>query len=185
MTPLAKLSQAGLVVALMAISAHLAIPVGPVPITLQTMVCLLGGKVLGARWGAYAMLAYMTLGLMGLPVFSSGAGPAYLLHPTFGYIVGFVGAALYTGWREEKKEKKGLRGQIKDISTALFIIYFFGSIHLYFSFTYILDIPLTGWQLLATSFLPYILQDYVTAFLGLMVWQKSQKRLGQAAPDVR
>ncbi len=74
-------------------------PFSPVPGTLQTVAVLLSGLLLGARGGAASQLTYLSLGLAGLPVFAlPGAGPGYLLGPTGGYLIGFVGAAWLTGW---------------------------------------------------------------------------------------
>ena len=41
-----------------------------------------------------SIVIYLLLGLCGLPVFTKGAGLSYLLQPTFGYLLGFVAAAL-------------------------------------------------------------------------------------------
>lgn len=75
-----------------------AIPVGPVPITLQTFGVMLAGAVLGARRGLLAVLLYLALGAIGLPVFSGGsAGLAVFAGPSVGYLVAFPLAALLTG----------------------------------------------------------------------------------------
>ena len=75
------------------------LPFTPVPGTLQTLSVLLAGALLGARAGASSQVAYLLMGLSGLPVFAlPGAGPGYLLGPTGGYLVGFVAAAWVTGW---------------------------------------------------------------------------------------
>ena len=78
-----------------AVSAHIRIPLPftPVPLTLQTLVVLVAGGLLGARLGALSQLEYILLGLLGLPVFTTGT----LLGPTGGYIIGFVFAALVMG----------------------------------------------------------------------------------------
>jgi biotin transport system substrate-specific component len=74
------------------------LPFTPVPGTLQTLSVLLAGALLGARAGAASQAAYLVMGLAGLPVFAlPGSGPAYLLGPTGGYLVGFVAAAWVTG----------------------------------------------------------------------------------------
>ncbi len=74
------------------------LPATPVPGTLQTLAVLLAGAVLGARAGAASQVAYLVLGIAGLPVFAlPGAGPAYLLGPTGGYLVGFVAASFVVG----------------------------------------------------------------------------------------
>src|SRR2546430_522948 len=75
--------------------AHIAIPLPftPVPITGQTFAVLLSGAVLGARLGTASMLLYVTEGAVGLPVFAAAKGPT-----TYGYLAGFVAAALIVGW---------------------------------------------------------------------------------------
>lgn len=83
---------------LMAISAQLAFPVGPVPVTGQTFVVLLTGALLGSRLGAAAMIVYLAEGAFGLPFFSQGrAGLAHLFGPTGGYLFAFPAAAFITG----------------------------------------------------------------------------------------
>ena len=89
--------------AVVAVLAQLTIPMWPVPITGQTLGVMLVGSALGLRRGAAAMVTYMVAGLAGAPVFAEGAGgPQYLLAPSFGYIVGFIGAAAVAGWAAER-----------------------------------------------------------------------------------
>ncbi len=74
------------------------LPFTPVPGTLQTLPVLLAGALLGARAGALSQALYLALGIAGLPVFAlPGSGPAYLLGPTGGFLLGFVAAAYVTG----------------------------------------------------------------------------------------
>ena len=83
---------------LVALSAQIVIPVGPVPITGQTFVVLLTGALLGSRLGAAAIIVYLAEGAIGLPFFSGGRGGiAHLLGPTGGYLVAFPAAAFITG----------------------------------------------------------------------------------------
>ena len=83
---------------LMALSAQILIPIGPVPITAQTFVVLLTGALLGSRLGAMAMIVYLIEGASGLPFFSGGhGGLVHLLGPTGGYLVAFPAAAFITG----------------------------------------------------------------------------------------
>ena len=93
-----RLATASLMAALTAVSAYVTLPIGPVPITMQTCFVLLSGAVLGSRWGAGSQIVYVCLGLAGIPVFAGGmSGPGVVLSPTFGYIAGFVLAAFLTG----------------------------------------------------------------------------------------
>ncbi len=83
----------------LALSAKVQVPFWPVPATLQTLVVLMIGYVFGSRIGLATVLAYLAEGLAGLPVFAGAlAGPAYLLGPTGGYLLGFVPAVLFAGW---------------------------------------------------------------------------------------
>jgi len=76
------------------------IPVGGlgVPITLQTLAVMLTGLVLGPVRAGLAVLLYLLLGFVGLPVFSRGqSGLQVLSGPTAGYLVSFLLPALVVG----------------------------------------------------------------------------------------
>lgn len=90
------------------IAAKLKIEIGPVPITMQTLVVLLSGALLGSKKGAMSQLTYLLGGLTGLPWFSRGGGMIYILSPTFGYISGFVLAAYLVGVLTEKTWNRGI-----------------------------------------------------------------------------
>ncbi|MBL3699602.1 biotin transporter BioY [Leucobacter luti] len=76
---------------------------GAVSITLQTFAVMLAGAVLGARRGFLAVLLYLAVGAIGIPVFSGGAaGLAPFAGPSVGYLVGFPFAALATGFFVER-----------------------------------------------------------------------------------
>jgi len=78
------------------------LPFGPVPVTGQTFAVLMVGALLGARRGSLAVIAYLVQGIAGAPVFAFGGGPAVLLGPTGGYLVGFIPAAFITGLLAER-----------------------------------------------------------------------------------
>lgn len=100
------LVNVGLVVtgaAVVALLAQAEWRIGPVPITGQTLGVMLVGGALGMRRGAAALTAYLVVGLAGAPVFAGGGGgPAYVLMPSFGFIVGFIAAAAIAGWAAER-----------------------------------------------------------------------------------
>ena len=87
---------------LLAIAAKVQVPFWPVPMTLQTLAVLVIGAVFGARLAGATVLAYLAEGALGLPVFASGAGLAYLAGPTGGYLVGFLLAAMFLGWCSDR-----------------------------------------------------------------------------------
>jgi biotin transport system substrate-specific component len=106
--------QAGLVIAgsaLIAIAAQVSVPFWPVPMTLQTLAVLLVGFAYGARLGAATVLAYLAEGAMGLPVFANGgAGLAYMMGPTAGFLAGFVAMAWIAGKAAEFGLARGVLG---------------------------------------------------------------------------
>lgn len=90
-------------VAFVALLAKVSFFIGPIPITGQTLGVIVVGAALGARRGAAALSAYLLAGLAGLPVFAGPvAGPAYVLAPSFGFVLGFIPAAMIAGWFAER-----------------------------------------------------------------------------------
>lgn len=90
--------MAALLAAVLCVLGPLAVPVGPVPISLATLWICLAAGLLGARGGVLCVAVYLLLGAMGLPVFSSFAGgTGVLAGPTGGYLVGYLPLALCTG----------------------------------------------------------------------------------------
>lgn len=89
--------------ALLTLSAKINLPLPYVPMTLQTLVALMIGAAYGWRLGTATVIAYLAEGAMGLPVFAGPVGGiAPLVGPTAGYLFGFVGGALVTGWLAER-----------------------------------------------------------------------------------
>ncbi|MGK5594502.1 MAG: biotin transporter BioY [Parachlamydiaceae bacterium] len=83
-----------------AICSQVAVPLffTPVPMTLQTFAIATMGWMLGAKRGAFAVLAYLLEGVMGLPVFPGlSSGVVMLIGPTGGYLLGFIIAAMLSG----------------------------------------------------------------------------------------
>jgi biotin transport system substrate-specific component len=83
-----------------AAAAQVAVPVpfSPVPMTLQPLAVLVVGGLLGAAGGVAALVTYLTLGVLGLPVFAGGSsGVIHLLGPTGGYLLAFPVAAGVAG----------------------------------------------------------------------------------------
>ncbi|MFN6977962.1 MAG: biotin transporter BioY [Gemmobacter sp.] len=94
---------------LIALSAQVSVPMYPVPMTLQTLAISLIGLAYGARLAAVTVVAYLVEGAMGLPVFANGgAGAAYLMGPTAGFLFGFVFMAWMTGWMVERGLGRGV-----------------------------------------------------------------------------
>ncbi len=93
---------------LVALAARVTVPMVPVPMTLQTLAVSVIGLTYGARLAGVTLLTYLAQGALGLPVFAGGAGLAYMVGPTGGYLVGFVAMAWMTGWMVENGYGRGL-----------------------------------------------------------------------------
>jgi len=96
---------------LTAAGAFARLPLTPVPVTMQVMFVLLSGLVLGPVYGPLSQIAYISGGIAGAPFFAAfpHSGPAVLLGPTGGYILGFVFASWITGylsWKETTRLSK-------------------------------------------------------------------------------
>jgi len=101
--------QAGLAVLgtlALTLSAKTKVMLGPVDMSLQTLVVLLIGAAFGWRLAVATLLLYLAEGAAGLPVFQStpekGIGIAYMLGTTGGYLAGFVAMAGIVGWAADK-----------------------------------------------------------------------------------
>jgi len=107
------------------------LPFSPVPITGQTLAVLLTGALLGSKRGSLALLAYLTEGTAGLPVFAGGtAGLLCLVGPTGGYLMGFIAAAFITGLLAERGWDQRVRTTFPAMLIGNAAIYVFGLIWL-------------------------------------------------------
>lgn len=84
--------------AVITVCAYIAIPVGEIPVTLQTLAICMAGGFLGWKRGTLSVLVYILLGICGIPVFSGGKNfYALIASASAGYVVGFIFTALVTG----------------------------------------------------------------------------------------
>lgn len=98
----AKAALVAIGVLALAVSSKIQVPFWPVPMTLQTAVVLLIGASYGARLAGTTLLSFLAAGAVGLPVFATGAGLAYMAGPTGGYLFGFLLAAVVMGFITDK-----------------------------------------------------------------------------------
>ncbi len=113
--------------AVTALSAQIAFYIGPVPITGQTFAVLLAGALLGSKRGALSQLTYLGVGAMGAPIFAGWqGGPAVLLGPTGGYLVGFVAAAFAVGFLAERGWDHRIWSMAMAMLIGNIVIYAFG-----------------------------------------------------------
>lgn len=143
-------------VVLMAVLAHVSVPMWPVPVTGQTLGVLLVGASLGAWRGAASMVAYLVAGIAGLPVFAGAtAGPASVLAPSFGFIIGFIFAAFAIGWLAEHEWDRSIWRSMLGFGLASLIPFAFGMPYLAFILS-TLQAPHDAATVLSLGFTPFI-----------------------------
>lgn len=152
---------------LLALSAHVKVPFWPVPQTMQTFAVLLIGMSYGSRLAAVTILAYLAEGLVGLPVFATGAGPAYMAGPTAGYLAGFLVAAPLLGWLAERGWGQNWQSTVAAMLAGNLVIYLFGLGWL--------TILFGGTVAISAGLMPFIWGDLaktvLAALLMPMAWQ--------------
>jgi biotin transport system substrate-specific component len=117
--------------ALTAAGALVAIPLQPVPLTLQTLFTCISGALLGSYAGALSQIIYILLGSLGLPVFAGGkSGLGVLLGPSGGYLLGFVAGAYVIGKMLEKRSDAGWGWVILALIICNLVIYTLGTVQL-------------------------------------------------------
>ena len=151
--------------ALTAVGAFIKIPTPLVPFTLQFLFCAYSGIFLGAKNGFYSQLLYVTIGLIGIPVFASGGGPAYILQPTFGYLLGFMACAYVIGRFNQNLSKPSFIKIYATVLVGLFCVYLFGISYLYLIVNFYLHKQMTVSAALAVGFMPYIIPDLISSLL--------------------
>lgn len=132
-----EMTKIGLFSSLTAIGAFISLPLGPVPITLQTFFVLLSGVILGSKNAFSSMTIYLFLGLSGLPVYAGGTGGFQaILKPSFGFLIGMVVSSFVVGKIYEIKKNNIYL--LISLIVGTIVIYIIGLPYMY----YILNVML-------------------------------------------
>lgn len=159
-------------VMVMTISAQVKIPFWPVPMTLQTVIVLVLGLGYGLRLGLTTIVSYLAIGALGVPVFATGGGVAYLLGPTGGYLFGFVIATAVLGYLGERGWGKTLTSTAVAMFGGLAIILTLGVAWL----SYVLG---DFGKALSLGLYPFLLAEVVKMLVASklvpLTWQLAKK----------
>ncbi len=159
----------GIFAALTAIGAFIKIPVPPVPFTLQIFFVILSGLLLGSKKAFLAQIIYIAIGLLGLPIFSSGGGIQYIFNPTFGYLIGFSLCAFVVGYIAERSKRISFLLCMVASLIGLLISYLMGVSYLYVMMKYVLHIEATISGTIVKGFLLFLPADIVKIILASYV----------------
>lgn len=163
--------------ALIAIGAFIRIPVPFCPFTLQLLFTTLAGLLLGSRRGAASIAVYVFLGLIGLPVFTSGGGPSYIFQPTFGYLLGFIGGAGLTGYIAHQVPVPSLRRLLAADFAGLVIVYACGMVYLALINNVYLGTPISLWTLFVYCFVLPIPGDIFLCIVAAFLARRIQRTI--------
>jgi biotin transport system substrate-specific component len=139
------------------------VPFTDVPLTLQPMVVLLGGLMLGSRLGATSQILYLAAGIAGLPVFAASPllppGPMRLLGPTGGYLMAYPLAALVTGLLAERGLDRRYVTSVAAMLPGLLVIYAAGATWLGLFAQTTADARPGLWAAIAVGVVPFLIPD--------------------------
>lgn len=172
-------------IALTVLSARLNVAIGPIPITLQSLVVVLAGILLGPKRGWMVPALYLGMGLAGLPFFSTGGGLGYLFKPTFGFLIGFIPAAWSAGavYRMTGIKSEQIRCFVGAVS-ALVFIYGIGLMYIPFG-AMVYGNDLAAWSTVVSALPLMIVGDLVKSVVLTLVVPVLMRELKAAQAMVR
>lgn len=176
--------------AVICVGCFMRIPLGPIPIVLQNMLCILAAVLFGGLAGALPTLLFLLVGLIGFPVYSGGtSGLAVWLGPTGGFLPGYLIGALVAGLisRRPCVEEKKISGRLAvrislAVIAGLTILYIPGVIGFSLWATGAGKVPADKTALsyaMAVCVLPYIPGDIIKAAIAIPVALKLRPVLAQ------
>ena len=173
-----QVCRAGLSAALLAASAMVTVPLGPVPLTLQTLVLALLVVALDGRDAVRDVGLYLLLGTLGMPVFSGFAGGVgHLLGPTGGFLWGFF---LGTACAAALRRIPVLPEPARDFAGALVML----------AVSYAAGVAQLCWAsgispaaALVAGVLPFVGPDLLKLLVGVSAGRAVKRALGAPAAD--
>jgi biotin transport system substrate-specific component len=155
--------------AIIIVASKINIQIGPIPLTLQTFSVFIVSLLLGSFKAFIVFLVYIILGLIGIPVFSSGGGIAYIYMPSFGFIIGFLLSAPIIGIAS-KSNKFYLKYILSMV--GLLIINVCGVSYMYIIFNYYKGVNKDLLNILQIGVLPFIIKDIFTVILSCIIYSR-------------
>lgn len=165
-----EMTYTGFFAVLIAVGAFIkiTIPIQPFPMhfTLQFFFVLLSGFLLGGRLGGLSVCTYLLIGLAGVPIFAEGGGLAYLVRPTFGFLIGFAAAAWVTGTLSRRIPGNSMKGLVFAAFWGMMAMYVCGAVYFYVVSNYVIHMTV-GWRVvLVNCFLLTVGGDFVLCVLA-------------------
>ena len=182
------ITLAALFAALAAVAAIIVRIGGPiiVPFSLVPFVVMLAGGILGARLGALSMAVYVLVGLIGVPVFASApfGGVAYVLKPTFGFLLSFIFMAFVIGKALQGNKKPSFIRYVIALIAGVGVNYLIGLSYMYLILNVYAGKALSVAKLIEIGFAPFIIFDLIKACLAVFVIKAVLERLPKSVKTI-
>ncbi|MFW6264876.1 MAG: biotin transporter BioY [Bacillota bacterium] len=162
--------------ALTAIGAFIRIPLPFVAITLQTIFVFMAGILLGKKLGALSQLLYVGIGLIGIPIFTEGGGPGYVLQPSFGFLISFIIAAYVIGLILEKKEINYINTLLASFA-GLIITYLIGVPYLHIILNNVVGVKMSILDSMKAGMLVFLAGDFIKIAIITLITPKIYRAL--------
>lgn len=137
--------------------------------TLQTLFVLIAAMTLNVKLSVVASSLYLLLGLAGLPIFASGGGIMYVLHPTFGYLLGFIAACFLTGFLSNKVKSRSLLKLFLFGLLGILTIYIFGTTYIFALSSFYTGESFSFRALMTVGFSITIIGDIIKCFAASLI----------------
>ena len=155
-------------IGMLVIGSKIVIPISFIPLTLQTLVVILLGLLLTRKQVIMTFGIFLLAGLCGLPVFANGGGPAYILQPSFGFLLSFpIAAYLLASYRSFYKDS--ILRMIGCSLLALCFIYLIGAMYMFLIFKTVLLLDKSIMDILMIGVIPFIINDTISASIACIV----------------
>lgn len=159
-----SLTRSALLLTLLIICSQISLPVGPVPITLQTFAVMMISLLCLPRQTGFILGIYLMLGLIGFPVFSgANGGLQSILLPSFGFVVGFIPSGILISYLNQNQLK---------IPTWIIllignlILYSIGLTYMAWVLTHVNHLDLSMIRVLQLGMIPFIPGDILKIILA-------------------
>ena len=160
-----ELTRISLLAALCVIGGMISIPVGPVPVTLQSLFVLLAGLLLTPRAAFLSQLLHLILMML-------LRGAQIVMTPSFGFLFGFMAAATLISWLRHNKSVNhyGLLALFPTVT-----IYLVGTPYMAFILNVILESGLSVKQILTSGMVLFLPGDFLKALIAIVIAKRLEK----------
>lgn len=159
-----------MLIAILVVCSQLSVPIGPVPVTLQTLAILMIGFLLTPKNALYATAIYAVMGLAGLPIFSGFSGGLQaILMPSFGFVLAFIPASYLQAKYLSKVNANESKHLILSGLINFIVTYAIGLPYMAIILNVYMNAQMGFVAILMAGFIPFIPGDLIKLFTGVIM----------------